>query len=328
MNTITIVGLGPGRIDDMTVAAYRALFESKGRKIFRTLKHPAAQEALERKIDLESFDDYYERADSLEEVEEKIYQKLVEIGQEEENSFYFVPGHPIFGENVVNMLTSLDFKDKIRIDFLGGMSQIDAAMTAIAQDFSMGCQIVEAASFNPRSIDFQQGLLITNIDDQGLMSDLEIALAEAYGDEQMARVIDHPTDASEVICKLPLMDLSQAECSHLTSVYIPKLDKPDRYTYRDLVAIIERLRGPGGCPWDRKQTHESLRANLLEEAYEVIEAINNEDDTNLEEELGDVLLQIVFHGLLAEEDGYFTLLDVTTGICEKMIRRHPHVFAA
>lgn len=327
MNTITIVGLGPGRIEEMTVGAYRALFESEGKKVFRTLKHPVAKDAAEAKIPLESFDGQYEAADSLEEVEREIYQELIKMSKVEEKLFYFVPGHPIFGENVVKMLTSSDLKDKIRLEFLGGISQIDAVMTVISQDFSSGCQIIEASAFDPRAIDFQQGLLITNIDDHGLLSDLEIVLSECYGDEQEAVVISHPMDVNESVERMSLMELNRVKCSHLTSVYIPKVDCQNRYTYRDLIAIIERLRSPGGCPWDREQTHESLRANLLEEAYEVIEAINQQDDANLEEELGDLLLQIVFHGLLAEEDGYFSLLDVTTGVCEKMIRRHPHVFA-
>lgn len=327
MNTITIVGLGPGRIQDMTVAAYRALFEQKGRKVFRTLQHPVAQEAVEKKIPLESLDALYETADSMTDVEQEIYRKLIKISEQEENFFYFVPGHPIFGENVVKMLTSSGLRDKIRLEFLGGISQIDAVMTTISQDFSSGCQIVEASGFDSRIIDFQQGLLITNIDDHGLMTDLEIVLSESYGDDQEVLVVHQPMSGEESVLKIPLMELSQAKCSHVTSLYIPKVERQSRYTYRDLIAIIERLRSPGGCPWDREQTHESLRANLLEEAYEVIEAINRQDDANLEEELGDLLLQIVFHGLIAEEDGYFTLLDVTTGVCEKMIRRHPHVFA-
>lgn len=327
MNTITVVGLGPGRVDDMTVAAYRALFEEKGEKFFRTMKHPVAEAAEAAGIALTSFDEFYEESDSLEEVEKKIYQFLLKEAQKQENLFYFVLGHPIFGENVVKMLTSSGLRDKIRIEFLGGISQIDAAMTVIAQDFSEGCQIIEASQFDSRMIDFQQGILITNIDDEGLLSDLGVALTESYGDEQEVWVIDHPMDPSEKVRRLPLMNLYQAQCSHLTSVYLPKVEDQARYGYRDLIAIIERLRSPGGCPWDREQTHESLRANLLEETYEVIEAINCQDDANLEEELGDLLLQIVFHGLIAEEDGYFTLLDVTTGICEKMIRRHPHVFA-
>jgi MazG family protein len=95
-----------------------------------------------------------------------------------------------------------------------------------------------------------------------------------------------------------------------------------------LVDIIAKLRGPGGCPWDREQTHASLRAGLIEEAYEVVEAINSGDDANLREELGDLLLQSVFHAQIATEEGRFNFDDVARAISEKLVRRHPHVFGA
>jgi MazG family protein len=93
-----------------------------------------------------------------------------------------------------------------------------------------------------------------------------------------------------------------------------------------LRAIVARLRAPGGCPWDRAQTHGTLRAGLLEEAYEVVAAIDAGDDANLREELGDVLLQVVFHAQIAAEEGRFDFDDVARGIADKLVRRHPHVF--
>lgn len=99
-----------------------------------------------------------------------------------------------------------------------------------------------------------------------------------------------------------------------------------KYTYEDFLDIIAKLRAPDGCPWDRKQTHESLKECLVEESGEVIEAINNKDDANLCEELGDVLLQVVMHAQIAAEEGRFTMDDVVQGVSEKMVRRHPHVF--
>ena len=100
----------------------------------------------------------------------------------------------------------------------------------------------------------------------------------------------------------------------------------DRSGCTALMEIMERLRGEGGCPWDRAQTHESLKQYFLEEAYEVAEAIDNKDPENLKEELGDMLLQVVFHAQIAAEDGDFTLAEVSRGICDKMVRRHPPVF--
>jgi len=100
----------------------------------------------------------------------------------------------------------------------------------------------------------------------------------------------------------------------------------DRYGMDDLIRIMELLRAPGGCPWDREQTHQSIRRNMLEEAYEVAEAIDQEDPAHLKEELGDVLLQVVFHSRMAQEAGQFTFDDVVDGICQKLVFRHPHVF--
>ncbi|MFA7060711.1 MAG: nucleoside triphosphate pyrophosphohydrolase [Pedobacter sp.] len=102
--------------------------------------------------------------------------------------------------------------------------------------------------------------------------------------------------------------------------------KHDRNNFENLVAIMKRLRGPGGCPWDAEQTHESLTRYLLEETYEVIEAIETKSPELLKEELGDLLLQPVFHAAIAEEAGAFTMDDVIQSLCDKLIRRHPHVF--
>ncbi len=101
----------------------------------------------------------------------------------------------------------------------------------------------------------------------------------------------------------------------------------DKYNVYDLVDVIKKLRSPGGCPWDREQTHQSIRQDLIEETYELIEAIDNDDKELLKEELGDVLLQVVFHSIIEEEQDSFNIDDVANDVCQKMIIRHPHVFA-
>lgn len=105
------------------------------------------------------------------------------------------------------------------------------------------------------------------------------------------------------------------------------LERKERYGVEDLRTIVALLRAPGGCPWDRAQTHESIRRNFIEEAYEVAEAIDQKDPEHLREELGDVLLQVLFHSSIEEDAGHFDLDDVADGICKKLIYRHPHVFA-
>ena len=100
----------------------------------------------------------------------------------------------------------------------------------------------------------------------------------------------------------------------------------DKYGFQDLVDIMALLRAPGGCPWDREQTHESIRKNFIEETYEVCEAIDNNDTANLREELGDVLLQVLFHAQMEREAGRFDIGDVIDEVCKKLVVRHPHIF--
>ena len=107
---------------------------------------------------------------------------------------------------------------------------------------------------------------------------------------------------------------------------ISYLNKKEKYDFYDLVLIMELLRGEGGCPWDAEQTHESIRKNFIEETYEVLEAIDAKDTKLLREELGDVMLQVVFHAQMEKETGAFDIGDVADGICQKLIHRHPHVF--
>ena len=102
----------------------------------------------------------------------------------------------------------------------------------------------------------------------------------------------------------------------------------ERYNFQDLEQIMALLRAPGGCPWDREQTHQSIRRNMLEEAYEVVEAIDEESPEHMKEELGDVLLQVVFHACMAQEKGWFTMDDVVDGVAQKLVFRHPHVFGS
>lgn len=103
-------------------------------------------------------------------------------------------------------------------------------------------------------------------------------------------------------------------------------ERKESYNINDLVEIMRLLRSPGGCPWDAEQTHESIKKNLIEEAYEVIEAINKQNEELLCEELGDLLMQVIFHSSMEEEKNVFTFEDVCDGICKKLIERHPHVF--
>ncbi|MGI6166400.1 MAG: nucleoside triphosphate pyrophosphohydrolase, partial [Limnochordia bacterium] len=166
--------------------------------------------------------------------------------------------------------------------------------------------------------------------DRLVASDLKIRLMDIYPDEHEIVVIRGAgIPEIEMIERIPLYRLDNLEwLDHLTSVYLPKVSMGTYYDLAELVAVMKQLLSPEGCPWDRKQDHHSLKKYLLEETEEIIGAIDSGDMDNLCEELGDVLLQIVFHAELAAAAGYFNIDDVVKGITTKMMRRHPHVFGA
>ena len=171
-------------------------------------------------------------------------------------------------------------------------------------------------------------LAITPITGRMAASEIKLTLAEAYPEEHTVFLYD-PVMGGEP-AQFPLYELDrQKEYTSFAFLAVPPapLLQRQRFNTEDLVEICRILRSPSGCPWDAEQTHQSLRANLLEETYEVLAAIAEEDDLHLAEELGDVLLQIALHSVIGEEHTAFTIEDVSSGICQKMIRRHPHVFA-
>ncbi len=159
---------------------------------------------------------------------------------------------------------------------------------------------------------------------QDNLSDVKLSLSELYGDEAPA-LLCHGEKAS----RLPLYEADRAGFlpEALVLPDVPLLEKK-RFDFEDFVSILKRLRAPDGCPWDRVQTHESIRINGIEEMYELVDAIDREDIPRMLEETGDVLMQAVFHALIEEEKGGFTVSDMVTAVCEKLITRHTHVFGS
>ena len=178
---------------------------------------------------------------------------------------------------------------------------------------------------NPFEKDFFCNLQVY---DKIIASELKLKLMDFYDEETDIYLVSALTTDEESIKEIKLYDLDKEEVNHLSSVVIPPVDYKKSLSQMDsFMELIRFLRSDDGCPWDRKQTHESLKPHLLEECYEVLDAIDGDDDYALMEELGDVLLQVVLHCSIAEEDSAFNLYDVTKGIGEKIIRRHPYVFS-
>lgn len=323
---IKIVGLGPGSPDALTIGAVKALEESEN-LYFRTEKHPTVDYLKEGLKSFKTCDKYYEEGSSFDEVYSNIAKNMIEEYKEKGELVYAVPGHPLVAERSVLNLINLCDENNIEYKILPAVSFVDAMMDRLQIDPIEGLKIIDAFDIKNQILDKRIGTIITQVYNSLIASEVKLELLEYYHDEtEIYYVRAAGIEGEESIRRIPIYELDmQEDIDYLTSVYIPK-DTNNKKDFYDLVNTIEVLRSEEGCSWDREQTHESIKNCLLEEAYEVIEAIENDDIDGLIEELGDVLLQVVFHSVIGKEDGYFNISDVIEAITSKMIYRHPHVF--
>ncbi|MEW9122364.1 MAG: nucleoside triphosphate pyrophosphohydrolase [Thermotaleaceae bacterium] len=325
---LTVLGLGPGGMDYLTVTALEYL--KKGTKILlRTQKHPVVEELKAMGIPMESFDSVYNQSEDFEQVYDQIVDRLLE-NVRREDVIYAVPGSPFVAENSVQKLIKRGEEEGIPIQFIPGVSFVEAIFHRLRRDPIGGLKILDGLQLDIQIPDIDSDVLITQVYNPLRASDIKLKLMNHYPDETPIIVIRGAGIAEmERIEECKLYELDRIEwLDYLTSVYIPKIEENQQkyYTMNNLIQIMARLRDKDGCPWDRKQTHESLKEYLIEEAYEVLEAIEEGDTELFIEELGDLLLQIVFHAQIAEEAGNFAMRDVLTRICNKLLFRHPHVF--
>lgn len=192
-------------------------------------------------------------------------------------------------------------------------------------DGNKGIHTYTASSFH-RACDTDAVLVINEIDTQLAASELKLNLARFYGDEHPILLVNIRNNSADMTPLCHLDNLSSYGY-YISAVILPiELVDKARYTFSDLISIMRILRSKNGCPWDREQTHESLKRYLVEESYEVLEAIDDGDMDALYDELGDVLLQVAFHARIAQQRGEFDDTDITTAVCQKMISRHTHIF--
>ncbi|MFF2179341.1 nucleoside triphosphate pyrophosphohydrolase [Lysinibacillus sp. NPDC058147] len=327
MNTLTVIGLGAGDFNQLQMGVYKKLKSAK--KLYvRTVDHPVLEELSAEGLQFESFDAVYEKHNSFQPVYEEIAEKLVATA-EIEDVMYAVPGHPLVAEQTVQLLIAAADEGKVELVIEGGQSFLDPIFGALKIDPIEGFQLLDGTSFSMHDINMRQHILIAQVYDTFSASEVKLTLMEKYDDEYPVTVVTAAGSSQEKLVTVPLYELDQSvEVDNLTTVYVPPVKSQedalrDWTTFRQIIAV---LRGPNGCPWDQKQTHESLKKYLLEEAHEYLAAVDAEDDFAMIEELGDVLLQVFLHAQIGEDQGYFTLEDVLASISEKMIRRHPHVF--
>ncbi|MFZ5918290.1 MAG: nucleoside triphosphate pyrophosphohydrolase [Chloroflexota bacterium] len=323
---ITIVGLGPGSADLLTLQASKRLAEAN-EVYLRTQRHPTVA-ALPADLTRHSFDTLYESLPSFQAVYETIAAEVVRLGQRPQGVLYAVPGHPLVGEATTQHILTLAAQANVPVEVIDGLSFIEPTLSALKQDPLDGLQIVDAqivAAQHHPPLSADRPALLGQLYNREIAAEVKLTLMNLYPDEHPVTLVRAAGAAGAVVRTLPLYELDrQPDMDHLTSLYLPPLPAPS--AYETLQEVVAHLRAPDGCPWDRKQTHHSLRDGLLEETYEVLEAIDTDDTDKLCEELGDLLLQVGLQTQIAVEDGEFMPGDVINGIVTKLWRRHPHVF--
>lgn len=324
--TVTVVGLGPAGPELLTAETERLL--NGGDPVWlRTARHPAAAGLAISG----SFDDYYDQHESFEDVYVAIVARLVELAGEHGSIVYAVPGSPTVAEHTVELLRSAEGID---LNVRPAMGFTDLCWNALGIDpMAEAVTIVDAHRIATDTAGRLGPMLVTQVHSPEVLDDVMLALDDvAPGEVTILKGLGTDDEHVETVEWVDLA--SSVSPDHLTSLWVPKLAEPVAAAFVRFDELVRRLRSE--CPWDGEQTHESLRPYLLEETYEVLEALDAvtatgddpESDAyfDLEEELGDLLFQIFFHSRLAAEEGRFTVADVAQGIHDKLYRRHPHVF--
>ena len=327
MGSITIVGLGPGPFGCISLETWDILRQAP-LLLLRTAIHPTVEELLARGIVFESYDSFYEQGADFDSIYAAIAADVLERAQQGLDVVFAVPGSPVVAEKTVGLIRSGASEQQVPLKVLPGMSFFELLCNRLGIDPQQGMTIVDAQEVETLPASLSTGLVVTQVFSSYIASELKLSLMERLQDEAPVTVARHLGLPDESVESIPLFELDrQAGFDHLTSVYVPPCSPlQETFSLDPLVDVMARLRSPEGCPWDNEQTHSTLRRYIIEEVYEVLEAIDEKDPAHLCEELGDLLLQIVFHARMAEESGDFSVQDVVDTVTEKLIRRHPHVF--
>lgn len=322
--SITIVGLGPGSAGYLSIETVQAL-KTAEKVILRTVVHPTVAELEKQQLPFVSCDHYYEEGRSFEEVYASIVDYVVAEATNK-HVVYAVPGSPLVAERTVVLLREASARADVTLKILPAMSFLDLTYVKLNLDPITGLKIADAADAQALADAGKYPLIITQVYSKLVAAELKLSLMEVIDDEDEVFFMRNLGLPDEELKAIPLFELDRQEhIDHLTTVYVPAISK-GVLDVKPLTEVVKTLREPGGCIWDREQTHASSRKGMIEEVYELLEAIDNKDACGMREELGDVLLQVVFHARLAEEEGLFAMQDIIDDIVEKLIRRHPHVF--
>lgn len=322
---LIIVGLGPGPAGMLSEENKQAIIGAD--KVYaQTERHPVVSALADMGVNIQTLDDLYRNAQDFDVLNECIVETVLRSAAARRTAFA-VNGHALTGQAAVADIIQAAEEKGINTVVYPALGLEAAAIAAAKLDASMG-YAVHVGAVCAQSMDTSMINVVLDLDTKLKAGDVKIELMKRYADETTAYFVQ--TDENGIACRrIELSELDRQDHFHaFTALVLPArpLLSRQRFTAADLVEICRILRAPQGCPWDREQTHISIRRNMMEECCEAMAAISEGDAAHLCEELGDVLLQVALHAQIASEEGDFGFLDVTTGICEKMLRRHPHIF--
>ena len=323
MARIVIVGLGPGD-DSLVTVATLAVIQRIPHRYLRTAQHPSAHLVP----DAQTFDHIYDDAASFEDVYATIATELIAAAHQHAEVLYAVPGSPLVLEQTVAHLRA---QYDVEIELHSAVSFLDDVWRVLNIDpVETGVTLIDGHMFSQSAAGLTGPMLVAHTHANWVLSDIKLSIDDPDPTTSVI-VLHHVGLPDERIEHTTWSEMDRVlEADHLTSLYIPSLSTPVAAEMVRFHQLARTLRDQ--CPWDMEQTHHSLVRYLIEETYEVVDAIeklNADDpstDDDLIEELGDLLYQVEFHAAIAEEQGRFTMADVARSVHDKLVSRHPHVF--
>lgn len=324
MGKIKVVGLGPGDIEQLPFGVYQLLKKEKPLYL-RTKLHPVVQDLEQEGLVFESFDTIYEENNQFEDVYETIVKELL-VAAQQGDIIYAVPGHPMVAEKSVQLL--LENEAGISIEIKGGKSFLDDLFQAVKIDPVEGFQLVDALDLNQDELVVSQHIIVMQVFNEYIASEVKLTLMEKYSDEHIVALVHEAGSKNEKVDWLPLFELDRMEGVHnLTSLYVPPLKVDERTkSFQTVQHYMDAITGENGDAWIKEQDHRTLLRYLEEEVSEFRAAVENDDIDNMVEELGDLLMQVLYHTNFGEQSGYFSFEEVIETLNKKLRRRHPHVF--
>lgn len=301
---ISIVGLGYGSIDDLTIKTFKMLKEAKN-VFVNNLEYSIVNSFKEEGV---VFKDYKELLVNIEK-----YSEL------DENTVYAVWGNTFENDEVI-----IRCKEKnINYNLYEGYG-IETFLERCIGEKVGDIITLNSCNISKWNIDKRKSFIITDLISEKDINKVKSELLKVYYKD--TDIYHIKAGSNKIEAKYRIDDIDKIEGLDEQSLIYVKENSKGKKDIHDLMAVIEVLRGENGCPWDKEQTHDSIKKDIVEESYEVLDAIDNENVEGIIEELGDVLFQVLFHASLGREEEEFSLLDITDGISNKMIYRHPHVF--